>query len=254
MPLSLQLYSMRNAPDQERVLDACAAAGVGCVEGYAGVLQNPSAFKDVMDGSGVTMPSVHIALDDIEQDSQAVIDLVKPLGVEKVIAPYLEPAKRPKTAEGYIRIANLLAERGKQFADHGMTLGWHNHDFELEALEDSAVPMLAMFDAQPDLPWEADLGWVARSGADTMSWLTDYMSNIQAIHVKDIAAAGENLDEDGWADLGDGNMDWTNLIRTTREAKPDMLFVLEHDNPSDPYRYLERSAKAFHAIWEATNG
>lgn len=254
MPLSLQLYSMRNAPNQDQVLAACAAAGVGCIEGYSAIMQEPAAFESALAHAGLTMPSAHIALDDIDKDPQGVIERLKPLGVTKVYAPYLDAALRPKTAQGYAEIANILTERGKIFADHGMTVGWHNHDFEFEKLEDGALPMQAMLDAQPDLPWEADLGWVIRSGADPMAWLTNHMTNIDAIHVKDIAAEGENLDEDGWADLGDGTADWSGLIATARAAKPEMLFILEHDNPSDPYRYLERSAQAFHTIWENTNG
>lgn len=254
MPLSLQLYSMRNAPHQDRVLSACAAAGVGCVEGYSAIMQDPSTMESALAEAGLTMPSAHIALDDIDQDPHGVIERLKPLGVKNVFAPYLDASLRPKTAEGYAQIANLLAERGKIFADNGMSVGWHNHDFEFERLEDGALPMQAMFDAQPNLPWEADLGWVIRSGADAKAWLNDYMSNIEAIHVKDLAAAGENTDEDGWADLGDGTADWPGLIAAARAAKPDMLFILEHDNPSDPYRYLERSARAFQTIWEGTNG
>ncbi|SHG85251.1 sugar phosphate isomerase/epimerase family protein [Cognatishimia maritima] len=254
MPLSLQLYSMRNAPDADRVFADCAAYGVSAVEGYGGVIADAGACKRALDEHGLTMPSSHFALDDIRDAPETVIERSKFLGITKVFAPYLDAALRPKTASGYAAIADLLAERGKMFADHGLTVGWHNHDFEFEALEDGALPMQAMFDAQPDLPWEADLGWVIRAGVDPLDWLGNHMANIQAIHVKDLAPAGENANEDGWADLGDGTADWAGIIQTVRTAKPDMLFVLEHDNPSDPYRYLQRSAQAFHSIWETTHG
>ncbi|WP_421746807.1 sugar phosphate isomerase/epimerase family protein [Cognatishimia sp.] len=254
MPLSLQLYSMRNSTTPERILPECAELGIQGVEGYRAVMEDPSTYQQALKATGLTMPSAHFGLDDIRDNANDVINRAKALGISKVFAPYLDASQRPETARGYGEIADLLHEKGKLFADHGISLGWHNHDFEFEALSDGALPMQAMFDAQPDLPWEADLGWVIRAGVDPMSWLNNYNSNIEAIHVKDLAPAGENLDEDGWADLGDGTADWAAIISSAHKSNPDMLFILEHDNPSDPHRYLARSARAFHGIMETLNG
>lgn len=254
MPLSLQLYSMRNSQSPDRILPECAELGIAGVEGYRDVMDDPSAYQASLEANGLSMPSAHFGLADIQDNTNDVITRAKALGITKVFAPYLDASERPTTAGGYGAIANVLHEKGKVFADHGITLGWHNHDFEFEALSDGALPMQAMFDAQPDLPWEADLGWVIRAGANPIEWLNSYMSNIEAIHVKDLAPTGENLDEDGWADLGKGTADWAGIIGAAYRAKPDMLFVLEHDNPSDPHRYLANSARAFHQIMESLNG
>ena len=48
------------------------------------------------------------------------------------------------------------------------------------------------------------------------------------------------MDEDGWADVGDGVIDW----RATFDALAKTNcrhFVAEHDNPSDGARFARRS-------------
>ena len=106
-----------------------------------------------------------------------------------------------------------------------------------------------MLDAAPDMAWEGDLAWIVRGGRDPMDYVNRYGARLSAIHVKDIAPAGENLDEDGWSDLGAGTIDWTALLRACRSHSDDIFYVLEHDKPSDPIGYATRSAKAFNTLW-----
>ena len=65
-----------------------------------------------------------------------------------------------------------------------------------------------------------DVAWVIRGGADPLKWIADYGQRITAVHVKDIAPAGENANEDGWADVGHGTVDWRGLIKALKEKSP----------------------------------
>ena len=74
-----------------------------------------------------------------------------------------------------------------------------------------------------------------RGNADPKEWINRYRSKVTAAHVKDIAPAGQNEDQDGWADVGSGVLDWRSLWRTCREAGARWM-VVEHDKPADPAR------------------
>jgi len=92
-----------------------------------------------------------------------------------------------------------------------------------------------------------DVAWVIRGGADPLAWIEKYRDRITAAHVKDIAPAGQNADEDGWADVGHGTVDWPAIMAALR-AVGVMHFVMEHDNPKDHTRFATRSiatAKGF---------
>ena len=105
------------------------------------------------------------------------------------------------------------------------------------------MPQDLIFEGGPDLEWEIDVAWVVRGGADPAAWITKYAPRITAAHLKDIALAGQNANEDGWADLGEGVVDWTGLMPLLRTT-PCQIFILEHDNPSDHARFARRSLLA----------
>ncbi|MBU2994789.1 sugar phosphate isomerase/epimerase [Octadecabacter sp. 1_MG-2023] len=253
MTPALQLYSMRDCEDQIALLAQLPALGITSVEGYGGVYGDPVAYRAAMDANGISMASGHFGLEDIEADFDAAMKIVETLGITRVFAPYLEEKDRPDTAAGWAALGKRLNTAGQKFADIGITFGWHNHDFEFFALADGSIPMDVLLDAAPDISWEADLAWIVRGDRDPLDYIARYGNRLSAIHVKDIAAAGENLDQDGWADLGTGTIDWAALLQACRSSSGDLIYALEHDKPSDPVGYATRSAAAFKTLWENTH-
>ncbi len=253
MTPALQLYSMRDCADQIALLAQLPALGITTIEGYGGVYGDVAAYRAAMDANGVSMPSGHMGLDDIEADFETAIGIIETLGITRVFAPYLEEKDRPVTAQGWAALGERLNDAGKKYAARGITFGWHNHDFEFFALPDGSIPMDILLDAAPDISWEADLAWIVRGGRDPIEYIRRYAGRLSAIHVKDIAASGTNLDEDGWSSLGAGTMDWTALLQACRSASNDLIYALEHDKPSDPIAFASRSAAAFKTLWESTH-
>jgi sugar phosphate isomerase/epimerase len=253
MTLALQLYSMRDCADQIDLLAQLPAMGIAHVEGYVGVYGDPSAYRAAMDVNGISMPSGHMGLADIEGGFDATLEIIKTLGIKRVFAPYLEEKDRPTTAQGYVELAGRLNAAAKRYADHRLPFGWHNHDFEFTALPDGSIPMEILLDNAPEITWEADLAWIVRGGCDPLAYVARYGKRLSGIHVKDIAADGTNLDEDGWADLGAGVLDWAELLQACRDQSSDLIYALEHDKPADPVAYARSSAAAFKKLWDATH-
>lgn len=253
MTPALQLYSMRDYADQIALLSRLPGLGITSVEGYFGVYGDPSAYRAAMDENGITMTTGHMALDDIEADFDAAMKIVTTLGIKRVFAPYLDEKDRPDTAQGWADLGHRLNAAGAKFAEHGIIFGWHNHEFEFEALADGSIPMEVLLAAAPDIKWEADLAWVVRGDKDPLEYIERYADRISAVHVKDIAESGTNLDEDGWADLGTGTLDWAGLLQACRTASSDLVYALEHDKPRDPVAFATRSAAAFKTLWENTH-
>lgn len=244
---------MRDCADQIALLGQLPAMGITQVEGYGGVYDDPASYRSAMDANGISMPSGHMGLADIEADFDATMAIVKALGMTRVYAPYLEEKHRPTTATGYSELAQRLGNAANRYADQGISFGWHNHDFEFVPLDDGSTPMDILLNEAPNIKWEADLAWVVRGGRDPLEYIERYGDRMSAVHVKDIAEAGTNTDEDGWSDLGAGTLDWAAYLRACRQQSDDLIYALEHDKPSDPIGYASRSAAAFNNLWVATN-
>ena len=251
MTISYQLYSSRNFGPMPMTLPMLADLGYGAVEGFGGLFEGIEGVEGLrrhMDKIGIHMASTHIGLDQVEADPQGLIDLARALDIRTFYVPYLDPADRPDTAEGWQALGRRVADAGKPLQDAGLTYGWHNHDFEVTPLSDGSLPLEHLLGGN-DLSLEMDLAWVVRGGQDPAALIGTYGARISGVHIKDIAPEGQNADEDGWADPGTGTMDWAALVAQL-SALDVQHWVMEHDNPSDH----ERFAKAGMALARKLEG
>ena len=244
MDWSFQLYSARNFQPWDKVLKIVADAGYKQVEGYGGVYQDPAGFRAEMDRNGLSMPTGHFSIDALEGDFDGVRAIADALGIKMVICPHIVAEKRPADAAGWRGFGERLRKVGEKAKAAGYGFAWHNHDFEFQPFEDGTVPLEHILEAAPDIGWEIDVAWVVRGAADPSAWIDRYGKRIVAVHVKDIARAGEGLDEDGWADVGHGSMDWKGLMATLRARTDARYYVMEQDNPNDIARFARRSIES----------
>jgi len=77
------------------------------------------------------------------------------------------------------------------------------------------------------------VAWLVRGSADPKQWIDRYCDRVTSAHVKDIAPAGQNEDQDGWADVGAGVLDWRDLWGFCRRDGARWM-VVEHDKSADP--------------------
>jgi sugar phosphate isomerase/epimerase len=240
---SYQLYSSRKFPPLKDTLSMLASAGYAGVEGYGALYADPGKVAELtahLKDSGLAMPTGHFSLDMLEGEPARVLEIARALGIETIYCPHIAADQRPSDRAGWVGFGRRLHEAGKPIRDAGLGFGWHNHDFEFKALPDGTLPQEAIFEGAPDLEWEADIAWVIRGGADPLHWIGAFGDRVSSVHVKDIAAAGENADEDGWADVGHGSVDWKGLMVALRGTGAKH-FIMEHDNPSDDARFARRS-------------
>jgi len=237
---SFQLYTARNHPPINGVIAMLAKLGYAEVEGFGGVYGDPDKLRGVMDKNGITMPTGHFALEMLEKEKKKVLSIAHALGVSKLIAPYLMPEHRPSSTKGWRDFGKRLAGIAEIYRAEGFPLGWHNHDFEFQKLKDGTTPHEVIFEAAPLLDWEIDVAWIVRGKSDPIKWIKRYASAITTVHIKDIAPKGENVDEDGWTDIGQGVIDWAKVMDAISSTRC-VHFVVEHDKPSDVERFAKRS-------------
>lgn len=240
---SYQLYSSRNYPPLGNTLKMIAEAGYEGAEGFGGLYADEAGLAALAEGlraNRLKMRSGHFGLDQVEQTPDWAVKVAKTLGMETVIVPWIHPDLRPKDAGGWRALGARLQQAGAPIRAEGLNFGWHNHDFEFVKTPEGVIPQDALFEGGPDLKWEMDVAWVVRGGADPLAWIDAHKHRLVAAHVKDIAPKGENLAEDGWADVGHGTVDWKTIMAALRAAGVSN-FVMEHDNPSDDARFARRA-------------
>lgn len=240
---SYQLYSSRNFPPLDATLKMLGELGYAGVEGFGGVYGDVEALKAGLDRNGLDMTSGHFGIDMLENEAEKALGIARTVGMKAIYCPYLMPDQRPTDAVGWRAFGRRLENAAKPYRDAGFIFGWHNHDFEFRPLPDGSLPMELILEAAPGLSWEADVAWIVRAGADPTDWIRRHGDRLTAVHVKDIAPAGRNAGEDGWADVGHGTVPWK-AIWAELAKTPATIFVMEHDKPDDDARFARRSIEA----------
>jgi len=171
----------------------------------------------------------------LREQPEAMIEACKVLGIDTLFMPAVPPEQRHMDAGGWRELGAELGRMAEVFAEAGIKLGYHNHHWELEKKDGGRDALDLLFEASGSSPlvWQADIAWLVRGGADPKALLQRHGARVAAAHVKDIAPEGENLDQDGWADVGSGTLDWVELWKACRAAGARWM-VVEHDKPLDP--------------------
>lgn len=243
------MFSSRAAGTLEEQLTHLAAAGYTDVQPFFfGPPEDMAAldtYVALLAHNGLTAKTGHFTLDIFDQSPELVVQIAAKFGMWLVVVPWINPEDRPKDVAGWQAIGKRMAAHTAAMARHGLTFAYHNHEFEMQPLPDGSIPLDHILGQT--VPLEPDLAWMVVGGADPGPWLRKYAGRIPAVHVKDLAPAGQNLEERGFADLGYGVMDWQSLWDQSVAAGAQLMIV-EHDQPTDWRRFATRSIATMRRI------
>ena len=251
LPISIQIYSLRNLDGLAAQLDCLAGAGYRHVELIGSQLEDAAATRAALDARGLQVSSSHVGMPALRERLPALLAACQTLGFKQLFMPSVPPAERDSDGAYWLALGQELGQLSLRCAAAGVALGYHNHHWELQAKDGGRNALEWLFEGAAGTPlgWQVDVAWLARGGADPLAWLQRYRDRVVSAHAKDLAPAGEKLDEHGWADVGQGTLDWPVLAQACRAAGAQWL-VAEHDKPNDPARFACNS----HAWLSALKG
>ncbi|MGO7042138.1 sugar phosphate isomerase/epimerase family protein [Rhizobium acaciae] len=246
--LSVQLFTMRSIQDDALMLDSVKQAGYEFVELYGAKLARGTALAGLLAERGLKATGSHVALLDLTDDIETVVENAQAFNISSLFVPSVPVPQRDMPAEGWRELGTRLAFLSDKLSGHGISLGYHNHDWDLHLKDGDKTALDLVFEAAGSAPlqWEADIAWLARAGVDPVFWLKRYSNRLAAAHVKDLAPAGGNKEEAGWADVGAGVLEWK-VLWPAAIANGASVMVVEHDKPLDPSATI---AKSFHYLQE----
>ncbi len=203
-------------------MQALAEGGYTAVEGMAGY--PPDSAADMV-SSGLRYVGTHGGTGKL-LDLAAVIQEAQAKSATVFVASGgLDWSRR--TLEDFQTALPVLNEAGRRLRDEsGLTLHYHNHDFEFIPQQNGQTGMeilLAGFD--PDaVKLCVDLGWVARAGLDPVAFLQEHRDWVGMVHLRDFR--GEES-----VPLGQGDLELRPLA-TVLESLPCLNCVVVEQEPT----------------------
>ena len=253
LPIAIQLYSVRDdmAADFEGTLRKIKELGYDGVE-FAGLFgRKPEYVRDLLKEIGLVPVSSHVAYVEMMADIEGVMSAYETIGTKYIAVPYMTEEYRPNAPKFDEAIEGMKA-LGKAAAAHGMTLLYHNHDFEFVKMGDE-YGIDVMYSRIPAdlLQTELDTCWVNVAGEDPAAFVLKYSGRAPVVHLKDFympakkpekmyaligiddGAAEEKKEEDsfGFRPVGYGAQNIPAIIEASEKAGAKWL-VVEQDDPS----------------------
>jgi len=221
MSISVQLYSVREAfaADPAGTLARLAGIGFTQVEPY-GLAESAPVLRTGLADHGLSAPTAHAKLIGVDQDE--VFAAAIACGVGVVIDPFTPPERWEDEAD-IAATATALNEAAKKAADYGITIGYHNHWWELRNKIGGRSAFEVFVDQlDPRLVVEVDTYWATAGGADAPALLKRLGNRVHALHIKDGDLA---TDASGQVPAGQGRVPIPDVL----SAAPSALRVVEFD-------------------------
>lgn len=263
LPVGVQLYSIRDSveADMHAALAQVKELGYDGVE-FAGLYGNkPADIRAWCAELGLNPISSHVPLDDMLADTEGTLAAYKEIGVRFVVVPYVTEERRPGAAK-FDETIEEIARIGKIAADMGLTLLYHNHDFEFHKVGgEYGLDILYKRVPAAYLQTELDTCWVNVGGENPADFVRKYTGRAPVVHLKDFHMSGKlpkhlyaliGLDEDKTDDepstfefrpCGCGMQDMPAILAASVDAGAEWVIV-EQDEPSMGLSRMECIAKS----------
>lgn len=247
LPIGIQLYTLGPdvAKDLEGTLAQVAKIGYRTVEtaGFAG--RTPAQFKATLDKVGLKATSAHIqarGAGSFEGDLGKLAEDLQALGSTHAVmpSPYVPDRVLKDAGSDYRKMmAGLNADDWKFNAEylnknaaalkrHGITVGYHNHNFEFAPQGSSTGLGILLAETDPALvTFEADVGWMEAAGVDAAAFMTKHKGRFRLMHVKDLKAttvSNFELKMDP-TEVGSGRLNWQKLLPAAHAAGVRHFYV-----------------------------
>lgn len=250
-PIALQLYSVRDELEKDFVgtLKKVKALGYDGVE-FAGLYgHKPLDVKEILKDVDLSAVSAHVPFIELIANPQKVISEYVEIGCKYIAIPYLTPEYRPG-AEKFNEVIEGAKIIGKAAKDFGVTLLYHNHDFEFEKIDGQyALDILYKNVSSELLQTEIDTCWVNVAGENPSAYIRKYAGRSPVVHLKDFVMPGKKPEKMyeliGITDdkketetkafefrpLGLGVQNFPEILKACNDAGANWI-VIEQDSPS----------------------
>ncbi|MEL7539815.1 MAG: sugar phosphate isomerase/epimerase [Pseudomonadota bacterium] len=246
--IGIQTYTLREAMGEDFVgtLQMIKDVGYDYVElnGRNFADRSPAELRAVLDDIGLPSPITHADYDSLANRPGELADVAGILGCETVVLPWLGDDQRG--LDQYKQHAEMLNNAGAVLKASGVSVGYHNHQFEFFDLGGGQTGMeILLSETDPDLvDFELDLFWAALTGTDIVGLFEKHPGRFKMCHIKDLSGDTTNFRNSLdfativgtlMRNVGEGELPFEDYF-AANEISGMKYFIAEHDNPPKPFR------------------
>ena len=274
---AIQLHTVRDFDESlQSIIRRAGEYGFEGVE-FAGRIQqsDPGAVADALAETGITPVGAHVPLQELERDTEALLDVYDTVGCHRLTIPHL-PATHFRTQERVKTLADRVERLSRKLEKRGFELSYHNTRHDLvpplpawalaTLVDDGLVPgvvegvvlerlrqrqrsvpvantglgLLAAYTEPSHLGFEIDAGEVCAAGYRNALVFDELGDRVHAVHLCDVTDAADGYRS---TEPGTGVLDFELVFDAAYRSGIEWA-VYEHDHPDDPELTVHRGSAA----------
>lgn len=248
MEIGLNLYSIREQIKTEETfyssMEKLKKMGISFVQ-YSGADFIPSRIAKVSKELDIPVVLTHVSMDRIISDTEKLMEEHNEFQCKNIGLGAM-PLSILKDKNELYKTIDLLNQAGEKMKKNGYKFFYHNHHMEFFKYDGKTIFDYILENA-PYINFTLDTYWVQYGGCDIEKTIKKAKNRIDCVHLKDymIKVNNEGKMEPCFAPLGDGNLDFKNIVCEMKKSNVK-YYLIEQDNATEfscPFEQIARSVE-----------
>lgn len=157
------------------------------------------------------------------------------------------PKEYRGSEDGVRRFVDFLNETAGKLKEFGMTISYHNHDFEFRRVGGRLIMDILIEDTVPEVLFIPDTCWIHAGGQKYVDYAAKMSGRMNTVHLKDYR---RRFFRHLPAAIGTGVLDFPPMLAAS-EIHGAQNAVIELDFSRDPFRDMEAGLKIIREMYQA---
>lgn len=233
--------------DMDDAARGIAEAGYAGTEMFDGDVakysEKPDVLRSLLADNNLELVSVYTGANFIYSDIlpdeldkiRRAIELAAGFGAERLVVGGGARRAAGTTDEDYVALGRGLDRVSEMAADKGLVATFHPHLTTIVENPDELARILEI----SSIGFCPDTGHLAAAGGDPADLIRQYGDRVEHVHLKDVIP-----EPFGWTPLGEGTLDFTDIVTAVAEIGYDSWLMVELDEYAGAPTDAARTSKA----------
>lgn len=189
-------------------------------------LDNAKKVKALIDKYGIRPVSIQVKPKYVFGDVEAVVEFCKITGCKNVVISMLPFECILGKEEKFYSFVDSLDKQFDIYAEHGITLAYHHHNWEYIKLSNGKTRMAELLCRTEKIRFVHDTYWTARCGIDPARQIREFGKRLLGIHLRDLAFKKKLIDvipHD--IAVGEGVIDFSRVIAAAKDVGCEYMVI-----------------------------
>lgn len=209
--------------------------------------KNADEIWAIMGNHNIRPVSIQVKPKQVFGDPDSVIKFCKTTECKNVVISMLPFDCILGGEEKFYSFIGRLDKEYDLYADQGITLAYHHHNWEYVRLSNGKTRMEELLGRTKKIRFVHDTYWTARCGIEPAKQIREFGDRLLGIHLRDLTFKKKFLDvvpHD--TAVGDGVIDFYSVLAAAREVGCEYMVI--EQKTSTPYENIKRSLENLERI------